>query len=164
MSLDPVTQAYYVLIGPFGNEFLRRKRRGINRRILLAPRGGVLNLYPPLEDSSAAGGLKTNRDEEDLMAVKILIRRKIPEDKARKMIPLFREMRSMANQQPGYITGETMRNLEKPDEFLVISTWETSEDWKRWVESDQRKQIQDQIDALLGGKTEYEIFHYGFAE
>jgi hypothetical protein len=32
------------------------------------------------------------------------------------------------------------------------------------VESDQRKQIQDQIDALLGGKTEYEIFHYGFAE
>ncbi len=98
------------------------------------------------------------------MAVKILIRREVPEDKARKMIPLFREMRSMANQQPGYITGETMRNLEKPNEFLVISTWETSEDWKRWVQSDQRKQIQDQIDALLGGKTEYEIFHYGFAE
>ena len=98
------------------------------------------------------------------MAVKILIRREVPQDKARKMIPLFREMRSMANQQPGYITGETMRNLEKPDEFLVISTWETSEDWKRWVQSDQRKQIQAQIDALLGGKTEYEIFHYGFAE
>jgi heme-degrading monooxygenase HmoA len=98
------------------------------------------------------------------MAVKILIRRNVPEDKARKMIPLFREMRSMANQQPGYITGETMRNLEKPDEFLVISTWETSEDWKRWVQSAERQQIQGQIDTLLGGKTEYEIFHYGFAE
>ena len=98
------------------------------------------------------------------MAVKVLIRRKVPGDKARKMIPLFREMRSMANQQSGYITGETMRNLEKPEEFLVISTWETSEDWKRWVQSEQRQQIQEQIDALLGGKTEYEIFHYGFAE
>ena len=98
------------------------------------------------------------------MAVKILIRRKVPEDRARKMIPLFREMRSMANQQTGYITGETMRNLEKPDEFLVISTWETSEDWKRWVQSNERQQNQDQIDALLGGTTEYEIFHYGFAE
>jgi DNA-directed RNA polymerase subunit omega len=42
----------------FENEFPRRKRRGINRRILIALRGGVLNLYPPLEDSSAAGGLK----------------------------------------------------------------------------------------------------------
>ena len=57
-----------------------------------------------------------------------------------------------------------MRNLEKPDEFLVISTWETSDDWKRWVQSSERRQIQSEIDKLLGGKTEYEIFHYGFAE
>jgi heme-degrading monooxygenase HmoA len=98
------------------------------------------------------------------MAVKILIKRKVPESKARDMIPLFRKMRTLANEQPGYITGETMRNLEKPDEFLVISTWETSNDWKRWVQSSERQQIQSQIDALLGGKTEYDIFHYGFAE
>ena len=98
------------------------------------------------------------------MAVKVLIRRNVPESKAREMIPLFRKMRTLANEQPGYITGETMRNLEKPDEFLVISTWETSDDWKRWVQSDDRQQIQGQIDALLGGETEYEIFHYGFAE
>ena len=98
------------------------------------------------------------------MAVKILIRRSVPEAKAREMIPLFRKMRALANEQPGYITGETMRNLEKPDEFLVISTWETSNDWKRWVESSERRKIQSQIDQLLGGKTEYEIFHYGFAE
>ena len=102
--------------------------------------------------------------KEDPMAVKILIRRNVPGDKARKMIPLFRKMRSLANEQPGYITGETMRNLEKPDEFLVISTWETSDDWKRWVQSDDRQQIQGEIDGLLGGKTEYEIFPYGFAE
>jgi heme-degrading monooxygenase HmoA len=98
------------------------------------------------------------------MAVKILIRRRVPEKLAKEMIPLFREMRTLANQQPGYITGETMRNLEKPDEFLVISTWETSDDWKSWVQSDARQKVQSQIDALLGGKTEYEIFHYGFAE
>ncbi|MEJ2100297.1 MAG: antibiotic biosynthesis monooxygenase [Desulfobacterales bacterium] len=98
------------------------------------------------------------------MAVKILIRRSVPEAKAKEMIPLFRKMRALANKQPGYITGETMRNLEKPDEFLVISTWETSNDWKRWVQSSERQKIQSQIDKLLGGKTEYEIFHYGFAE
>ena len=98
------------------------------------------------------------------MAIKILIRRRVPEDKAKEMIPLFRQMRMFANDQPGYITGETLRNLEKPDEFLVISTWESSDDWKRWVQSKKRKEVQDKIDALLGGKTEYEIFHYGFAE
>ena len=102
--------------------------------------------------------------KEDSMAVKVLIRRTIPENKARQMIPLFRKMRTLANEQPGYITGETMKNLENPDEFMVISSWETSDDWKRWVQSDEREQIQKQIDDLLGGNTDYEIFHYGFAE
>ena len=57
-----------------------------------------------------------------------------------------------------------MRSLDNPDEFLVISTWESSDDWKSWVNSADRKEVQDKIDALLGGKTEYEIFHYGFTE
>jgi len=43
---------------PRGNEQPRRKRRGIKRKLLNAPRGGELDLYPPQEDSSAAGGLK----------------------------------------------------------------------------------------------------------
>ena len=98
------------------------------------------------------------------MAVKVLIKRKVTEDKARAMIPLFKQMRVQANSQPGYISGETMRSLDNPDEFLVISTWESSEDWKNWVNSADRKEVQDKIDALLGGKTEFEIFHYGFTE
>ena len=93
------------------------------------------------------------------MAVKILIRRNVPENKARRMIPLFRKMRTLANEQPGYITGETMRNLEKPDEFLVISTWETSDDWKRWLQSSDRQQIQSQIDDLLGGGDQARFIH-----
>jgi hypothetical protein len=32
------------------------------------------------------------------------------------------------------------------------------------VQSAEREQIQSEIDDLLGGKTDYEIFHYGFAE
>jgi heme-degrading monooxygenase HmoA len=98
------------------------------------------------------------------MAVKVLIKRKVPEDRAKTMIPLFRKMRIQANNQPGYISGETLRSLENPDEFLVISTWETSNDWKNWLNSGDRKEVQDEIYALLGGKTEFEIFHYGFTE
>jgi heme-degrading monooxygenase HmoA len=98
------------------------------------------------------------------MAVKVLIKRKVAEEKAKEMIPLFRKMRALATKQPGYISGETMRNLDNPDTFLVISTWQSSDDWKRWVQTSERKQIQDQIDALLGGATEYEIYHYGFKE
>ena len=98
------------------------------------------------------------------MAVKILIKRKVQAEKAKDMIPLFRQMRALATSQPGYISGETMKRLDTPDEFMVISTWQSSEDWNKWVNSADRQKIQDQIDALLGGKTEYEIYHYGFSE
>jgi heme-degrading monooxygenase HmoA len=98
------------------------------------------------------------------MTVKVLIKRRVPPDKAKDMIPLFRRMRTLANEQSGYISGETLRSLEKPEEFLVISVWESSQDWKNWVNSPQRKEIQSQVDRLLGGMTQYEIFHHGFTE
>ena len=98
------------------------------------------------------------------MAVKILIKRNVPVDKAKQMIPLFRKMRALASEQPGYISGETLKRLDAKDEFLVISTWHSSDDWENWLKSADRKQIQQQIDALLGGATAYEIFHYGFSE
>jgi heme-degrading monooxygenase HmoA len=98
------------------------------------------------------------------MAVKVLIKRRVPQDKARNMVALFRQMRTLANEQEGYISGETLRHLEKPDEFLVISSWQSSQDWKNWLASAERKKIQAQIDKLLGGETSYEIFHYGFTE
>jgi len=98
------------------------------------------------------------------MAVKIFIKRLVPQDKARAMIPLFRQMRASAATQPGYITGETLKSVDKPEEFMVISTWQSSEDWKKWLQSKERNEVQSKIDELLGGETEYDIYHYGFSE
>jgi heme oxygenase (mycobilin-producing) len=98
------------------------------------------------------------------MTVKALIKRVVPEDKSREMIPLFRQMRSLAVNQEGYISGETLRNLNNSEEFLVISTWESSDAWVKWLNSTQRQKIQEKIDDLLGGPTGYDIYHYGFSE
>ncbi|MBN1841224.1 MAG: antibiotic biosynthesis monooxygenase [Deltaproteobacteria bacterium] len=98
------------------------------------------------------------------MAVKVVIRRIIPEHRAEDLKPLLRELRTMAMLQPGYISGETLRRLDKPDEFLVISTWESAEDWNRWAKSQERNEVQGKIDTVLGGKTEFGIFHHEFSE
>lgn len=98
------------------------------------------------------------------MSVKVLITRTVPGDKGREMLQLFKEMRSLATAQPGYISGETMKSNDRPDVFLVISTWESSEDWEKWLLSKERQAIQEKVDALLGGKTHYEMFHYGLRD
>ena len=98
------------------------------------------------------------------MAVKVIIKRKVPESQSREMIPLFRKMRSMAMNQEGYIAGETLRNMNDPEDFIVISNWQSSDHWVQWLGSTERQNIQSQIDNLLGGQTQYEIYHYGFSE
>ncbi len=98
------------------------------------------------------------------MAVKVFIKRRVPEDKARDMVPLFRKMRSLAMNQNGYISGETLRNMNDPEEYIVISSWQSSDEWVAWLKSSERQEIQNQIDTLLGGQTQYEIYHYGFSE
>ena len=98
------------------------------------------------------------------MAIKVLIKRSVPQSKAKDMIPLFRQMRALASGQPGYISGETLRSMDNPEDYLVISTWQASDDWQNWLNSSQRQGIQAKVDALLGGQTAYEIFHYGFSE
>ncbi len=98
------------------------------------------------------------------MSIKVLITRTVPEEKGREMLQFFREMRSLAVAQPGYISGETLKSSDRPDVFLVISTWESAADWEKWLLNSKRQAIQEKMDALLGGQTRYEMFQYQLRE
>ena len=70
------------------------------------------------------------------------------------------QLRSLSMKQPGYVSGESLKNVDRQNEYLVISTWDSLSAWKDWESSKERAKIQDQIDALLGQKTEYETYEY----
>ena len=95
------------------------------------------------------------------MAVKIIIARKVTRDKEAQLLPLLIQMRALATAQPGYISGETLRNVENSEDTLVISTWQSVENWNAWLASKQRAEIQEKIDTLLGQNTKYSIYLYG---
>jgi heme oxygenase (mycobilin-producing) len=92
------------------------------------------------------------------MPVQVIIKRKWQVDKPEELLPLLSKLRSQAKKQHGYISSETLRSLEDPEDFLVISKWETADDWKKWVHSKKRREIQGQVDSLIGEKTFYEIY------
>jgi heme-degrading monooxygenase HmoA len=94
------------------------------------------------------------------MAVKVLIKRKVPENKSEELTKLLQHMRALTMIQPGYISGETLVRVDQPGETLVISSWQSAEDWRQWVLSKEREDIQRRVDELLGENTRYEIFEY----
>jgi heme-degrading monooxygenase HmoA len=93
------------------------------------------------------------------MNVKILIRRKGTNKNAVELSRLLKKLRSLTLEQPGYISGETLRRIDDMDETMVISTWQSLEDWNRWVKDPKRAEIQDEIDMLLGQETEYAMYN-----
>lgn len=95
------------------------------------------------------------------MAVKILIKRKIPENIKKNLFnTLIRQLRVLATQQGGYISGETLRRIDQPNEYLVVSTWKDIAAWNAWKEHKERADIQNQIDVMLGEPTRYEIYDH----
>ena len=93
------------------------------------------------------------------MAVKVTIKRRIKQGhQAKELVPLILQMRSLAIHQQGYISGETLCDLESPGDCLVISRWETEADWKRWRDSKERAKIDEKIESLTGENTQYNIY------
>ena len=92
------------------------------------------------------------------MAVHVVIKRKMKSDHPEELVPLLAELRVAAKNQPGYLDGRTLRNVDSPDEYLVISKWETAEDWQRWLASQERRDIQHKVDSLMGERTFYDVY------
>jgi len=92
------------------------------------------------------------------MSVKVIIKRKWQVGRPQMLLPLLSKLRSLAKKQPGYISSETLRCTEDPEDFLVISEWETADDWKKWMLSKERRAVQGDVDTLIGEKTFYKIY------
>jgi heme-degrading monooxygenase HmoA len=93
------------------------------------------------------------------MAVTIFIKRTLKDKTVTtKLAPLLIQLRSRAAIQPGFLTSQTYSSLERNNEYLIRSTWDSLESWNIWMNSEERMAIQRQVDDLLGEKTIYQYY------
>ena len=92
------------------------------------------------------------------MAVKVLIKSKVAAKLAPELEAHLRKMRALTLNQKGYISGETFTRVDEAGVSMVISTWQSIDDWRAWTLTKERIELQEKIDQLLGEPTKYEIF------
>lgn len=92
------------------------------------------------------------------MSIHVLIKRKWQVNDSDKLFPLLHKLRTLAQNQPGFLSKQTLRNIADQESILVVSRWETLDDWNEWLQSDKRREIQASIDSLIGEKTFYELY------
>lgn len=94
------------------------------------------------------------------MTVKIIILRKVPQGTEAAIKPLVMKLRALCMQNDGYIGGETLINADDPTEILVISTWKDVGEWNCWLASEERAQLQNEIDDITGHSTVYQVYYH----
>ena len=92
------------------------------------------------------------------MPVHVVIKRKMIISHPEKLTPLLKALGERAKLQEGYISTDTLQSIDDPGEYLVVSRWETEENWKVWFQSQERRDLQGKVDSLIGERTGYEIF------
>ena len=93
------------------------------------------------------------------MAIGVLIKRLAREGtEAKIFLPQIVEIRALAMRQPGYLSGETFFNLDRPEECIVISKWTTLEHWEEWKKDPRRLELVKKIEKQQGAATEYNIY------
>jgi len=92
--------------------------------------------------------------------VKVLLERTIRGKHVKEAVLLMRQMRVLAMQQPGYISGETLHAVDDPNHYLVISAWESLEYWQDWFKNQARQKLQQEIDTYLGTPAIVQVFTY----
>jgi heme-degrading monooxygenase HmoA len=85
--------------------------------------------------------------------VKVLMERTIRGQNVGQIVRLLRQLRVLAMQQPGYISGETLHEVDDPNYYLVISTWESLRQWQDWFNNPERQKLSAEIDGYLEATT-----------
>jgi len=95
------------------------------------------------------------------MTVRVVIEREVEPGHEAKLQQLMMQARSKAVKSKGYISGETLRAVDNPNKFLVLSNWNSAEDWKAWEKNPERGKLQAEIAPLLLGREKCTIYmHY----
>jgi len=92
------------------------------------------------------------------MAVRVIIDRKVKKGKESEFSELLKQLRSKAVSSKGYISGETLRALSDRHNYLVISTWQSVDDWKNWEKDPERKKVQATIEKIMMRPTKAKIY------
>ncbi|MDY6908876.1 MAG: antibiotic biosynthesis monooxygenase family protein [Thermodesulfobacteriota bacterium] len=94
------------------------------------------------------------------MAVRVFIEREIDPENEIRLHNLLLKLRAKAIQARGYISGETLRSVDDPNRFIVISTWNSLEEWRNWENNPDRKAIQEEIDKVLRVPSRVSVYVY----
>lgn len=95
------------------------------------------------------------------MTVKIIIDRQFKQTPRAEDIRIFNDLRIRAMGQNGYISGETLVDVEDNKKIVVLSVWTNIDDWLTWRDSSEREKLEAELSPQLEEPAKVRAFRLG---
>ena len=95
------------------------------------------------------------------MLAKVLIKGQFKSGHTREIVTLLNDLRAAAMRQDGYISGLTLMEPENSNQMLVISTWQSLEDWRHWKANEERIRLESMLEIYQKGSAHYDAYVFG---
>ncbi|MBI5509306.1 MAG: antibiotic biosynthesis monooxygenase [Deltaproteobacteria bacterium] len=66
--------------------------------------------------------------------------------------------REQAKKQPGWVSGETLRDKADPTHTVIVATWESEKAFAAWESSEGRKKVMKDIAKLMAKPEKVTVF------
>lgn len=81
--------------------------------------------------------------------IKVLIERHLLEGLEQEYNEASRALLQGCMEFSGYISGESLRNLESPNHRIIITHWKSESAWRQWETSERRLQLLGGVAGIL---------------
>ncbi len=98
------------------------------------------------------------------MAIKVQITRDFKPGTLDQASRILIQARYQAMRMQGYISSETWSNLDDPNRVVVVSMWQSINDWNRWHESPQRGEFVTELGKIMLGGEHINCFTLGIQQ
>ena len=81
--------------------------------------------------------------------IRVLIERYVDNSLEQHYEIAARKVLQGAVQAPGFISGESLRDMQDPTHRLILCTWTTVQQWQQWYASQTRHSLMAELSPML---------------
>lgn len=90
--------------------------------------------------------------------IRVLIERQVAAELEAHYDQAARETLQKAMHVAGFISGEALHNVDNPSHRLLLATYRSVNDWNRWYQSEERREMMERIAPMLEKEETITIF------
>ena len=81
--------------------------------------------------------------------IRVIIEREIAEELEKYYEAAVAELLDVMANAPGYLAGESLVEIQRPNHYVVVTRWTNEDAWNRWFHSLERQQVADRIRPFM---------------